>query len=83
MPSCCRLPSALCHPETWGGPVVVGIGNGYLCDDTAPWSAGCRPFEVIVIQPSDPAQPRMAAWNMPPSWTLPGEEHRIAAPMEV
>jgi hypothetical protein len=24
--------------------VTVGGASGYLCDYTAPWNAGCRPF---------------------------------------
>lgn len=72
-----QLLSASFGPETWGGPVVVGLVNGYLCDYTAPWNADCQPFEVIFIQPNDRAQPRMVAWNIPPSWTFPGEEHPL------
>lgn len=34
------------EPGTEAGDVTIAGASGYLCDYTAPWNAGCRPFWV-------------------------------------
>ena len=42
-----QLLAAWFNPEDGpAGHVIVGGASGFLCDYTAPWNAGCRPFWV-------------------------------------
>ena len=44
---------------------VVNAGtDGYLCDYTAPWNAGCRQFWVLFVQVVEKTAPDVAMWSV-------------------
>jgi hypothetical protein len=47
-----------------GFHVINAGAHGYLCDYTAPWHAGCRPFWVIFVQVVEKTAPNVAMWSV-------------------
>jgi len=44
---------------------VINAGtDGYLCDYTAPWNAGCRQFWVLFVHVVEKTAPNVAMWSV-------------------
>jgi len=50
------------YDDQYWGHVVSGGAEGFLCDYTAPWNAGCRYFSVI-FQTTTLGPARVANWS--------------------